>query len=186
LLAAALEELPALGMMRLRGAAPNAIAAPTRAAAAFSGVLVRPPTEIAAAGTAALVATKVTAPPGAATMAVEWLAPKGSAAATAVSTSRVFLLQLPGGRPRLRGTGGVAAGSLALLRLPSGRPRLRPLSPPAASALAPPKASSDDIEIEEAEMTVWCGEGVETFGSEENPRELRDLKASETQKAEPV
>jgi hypothetical protein len=63
---------------------------------------------------------------------------------------------------------------------------LRPLSPPAAPAPAPPKASSDDIEIEEAETTVWCGEGVEMLESEENPRELRDLKAGEARKAEPV
>jgi hypothetical protein len=55
------------------------------------------------------------------TMAVERLALKGSAAAAAASASRVFLLRLPGGRPRLRGTGGVAAGSFAL-RL---QPRLR-------------------------------------------------------------
>jgi hypothetical protein len=46
------------------------------------------------------------------------------------------------------------------------------------------KASSNDIGVEEAEMTGWCGEGVETFGSEENPRELRDLKAGEARKAE--
>jgi hypothetical protein len=45
---------------------------------------------------------------------VEWLAPKGSTAATAASAAKVFLLRLPGGRPRFRGTGGVAAGPLAL------------------------------------------------------------------------
>jgi hypothetical protein len=41
------------------------------------------------------------------------------------------------------------------------------------------KASSDDIGVEEAETTGWCGEGVETLGSEENPRELQDLRAGE-------
>jgi hypothetical protein len=35
-------------------------------------------------------------------------------------------------------------------------------------------------------MTIRQGEGVERLGSEENHRELRDLKAGETQKAEPV
>jgi hypothetical protein len=45
-------------------------------------------------------------------MAMEWLAPKGSAAAMAASASKVFLLRLPGGRPRLRGTGGLAFGAL--------------------------------------------------------------------------
>jgi hypothetical protein len=98
--AAALEEPPALGLVRPGGAAPNAIAAPMRAAAASRGVPVRPAMEVAAAGTATPVAATATAPPGAAMMAVEWLAPKGSAAATAASASRVFLLRLPGGRHR--------------------------------------------------------------------------------------
>jgi hypothetical protein len=35
-------------------------------------------------------------------------------------------------------------------------------------------------------MMGWCGEGVEMLGSEENPQELRDLKAGEARKAEPV
>jgi hypothetical protein len=109
--------------------------ASTRAAATSSGVPVRPATEVMAAGTAVLAAAKATAPPGAATMVVEWLAPKGSVAATAASASRVFLLRLPGGRPRLQGTGGVAVGSLALFKLPSGRPRLRPRSPGSAESV---------------------------------------------------
>jgi hypothetical protein len=140
---------------RPRGAAPNAIAVPTRAATASRGVPVRPAMEVVATGTAAPPAAKATVPPGAATMAVEWLAPKGSAVAAAASASRVFLLRLPGGRPRLRGTNGVAAGSLALLRLPNGRPRLRPPSPLEAPALAPLKASSNDIEVREAETMGW-------------------------------
>jgi hypothetical protein len=178
LLAAALEEPPTLGPARPGGAAPNTIAAPTRAAATSRGVPVRPATEVAAAGTAALAAAKATAPPGAVTMAVEWLAPKGSAAATAASASRVFLLRLPGGRPRLRGTSGVAAGSLLLFRLPSGRPRLRPPSPPAVPAPAPLKASSDDDD-----STRRRSGDAREWG---NPRELRDLKAGEARKAEPV
>jgi hypothetical protein len=47
-------------------------------------------------------------------MAVERLTPKGSAAAAAASASKVFLLRLPGGRPHLRGTGGIAVRSFAL------------------------------------------------------------------------
>jgi hypothetical protein len=108
-------------------------------------------------------------------MAVERLAPKGSAAAAAASASRVFLLRLPGGRPCLRGTGGIAAGSFALLRFPSGQPRLRPPDPPAALAPAPFVASSDDMGAEGGEMeaTIRRGERVETLGSGENPRGLQ-------------
>jgi hypothetical protein len=97
-----------------QGAAPNAIAAPTRAAAASRGVPVRPAMEVTAVETAALAAAMATPPLGVATMAVEWLTPKGSAAAVAASAAKVFLLPLPGGWPRFRGTSGVAAGSLTL------------------------------------------------------------------------
>jgi hypothetical protein len=109
-------------------------------------------------------------------------------AATAASAARVFLLRLPKGRPRFRGTGGVAAGSLTLFWLPYGRPRLRPPGPSAAPAPAPLVAPISDIEIagEEAEAMVWQNKRVEMLGSEESPRELRDLKARETRKAEPV
>jgi hypothetical protein len=57
-----------------------------------------------------------------------------------------------------------------------------------ALAPAPLEASSDDIEVTGGEMetTVWRGEGVEVLGSGENPRELRDLKAGEAQKAKSV
>jgi hypothetical protein len=96
------------------GAAPTAITAPMRTAATSRGVPVRPATEVAAAGAAALVAAKATTPPGAVAMAVERLTLEGSAAATAASASRVFLLRLPGGRPHLRGTSGITAGSFAL------------------------------------------------------------------------
>jgi hypothetical protein len=49
-------------------------------------------------------------------------------------------------------------------------------------------ALSDDIEIEAgvAEAAVWWGEGMKALGSEENPRELRDLRAGKARKAEPV
>jgi hypothetical protein len=70
--------------------------------------------EVAAVEIAALAAAMATPPLGVATMAVEWLTPKGSAAAVAASAAKVFLLRLPGGRPRFRGTGGIAAGSLTL------------------------------------------------------------------------
>jgi hypothetical protein len=122
-----------------------AIAAPTRVAAASRGVPVRPATEVAPAGAATLAAARATAPPGAMAMVVERPTPEGSAAAAAASASKVFLLQLPGGRPRLRGTGGVAAGSFALFWLPSERSRLRPPDPPGAPAPAPLTAPNDDI-----------------------------------------
>jgi hypothetical protein len=68
-----------------------------------------------------------------------------SAAAAAASATKVFLLRLPGGRPRLRGTGGVAVGSFTLFLLPNGRPRLRPPDPLGAPAPAPLRALDDDI-----------------------------------------
>jgi hypothetical protein len=58
---------------------------------------VRPVTQVAAAGTAALAVAMTAPPPGAVTWAVEWLAPKGSAVAAAASAAKVFLLRLPGG-----------------------------------------------------------------------------------------
>jgi hypothetical protein len=72
-----------------------------------------------------------------------------SAAAAAASATKVFLLRLPGGRPRLRGTGGVAAGSFALFLLPNGRPRLRPPNSLGAPAPAPLRAPVDDIDVKE-------------------------------------
>jgi hypothetical protein len=65
---------------------------------------------------------------------------------------------------------------------------LAPAQPPKALAPALLEASSDNIEVTggETEMTVWRGEGVEMCESGENPRELRDLKAREARKAEPV
>jgi hypothetical protein len=87
---------------------------------------------------------------------VEWLTPKGSAAATAASAAKVFLLRLPGGRPRFRGTSGVTAGSLTLFWLPYGRPHLRPPGPSEAPAPAPLVAPKVDIEVAggEAETTI--------------------------------
>jgi hypothetical protein len=106
---------------------------------------VRPATEVAPAGVATLAAAKATAPPGAVARAVERPTPEGSAVAVAASASKVFLLRLPGGQLRLRGTGGVAAGSFALFWLPSRQPRLRPLDPPGAPAPALLIAPNDDI-----------------------------------------
>jgi hypothetical protein len=82
---------------------------------------------------------------------VERATPEVSAAAAAASASKVFLLRLPGGRPRLQGTGGVAAGSFALFWLPSGRPRLRLPGPLGVLAPVPLKAPSDQIGGEGAE-----------------------------------
>jgi hypothetical protein len=177
-----------LRLARPRGAAPNAIAAPTRAAATSRGILVRLATEVAAAGTIAPPAAIETVPPGAATMAAERPAPKGPAAAAAASASRVFLLRLPSGRPCFRGTGGVAASPLAPSWLPSGRPRSCPPGSSPAPAPVPLVAPSDDVEIEAgvAEVIVWWGEGMEVLGSKENPRELQDLRAGRARKAEPV
>jgi hypothetical protein len=76
-------------------------------------------------------------------------APADSAAAAATRASKVLLLRLLGGRPRLRGTGGVAARSFALFLLSNGRPRLRLPDPLGAPALAPPRALVDDMEMKE-------------------------------------
>jgi hypothetical protein len=127
------------------GAALTAIAAPTRAVAASRGVAARQATEVAPTGAAVLAEASATTPPRAVATAVERATPEGSAAATATSNSKVFLLRLPGGRPRLRGTGGVTAGSFSLFWLPSGQPRLRPPDPLGAPAPAPLKVLSDDI-----------------------------------------
>jgi hypothetical protein len=76
--------------------------------------------EVAPTGTAALVVAKATTPTEAAATAAAGAALADSAAAAAASAAKVFLLRLPGGRPRLRGTGGIAAGPFALFRLPNG------------------------------------------------------------------
>jgi hypothetical protein len=77
-------------------------------------VPVRPATEVAPAGAVMLAVAKATTPPGAVAMAVERATLEGSVVAAATSVSKVFLLRLPGGRPRLQGTSGVAVGSFAL------------------------------------------------------------------------
>jgi hypothetical protein len=146
---AALDELPTPPPARPRGAVPTAIAAPTRAAAASREVAVRPATKGAPAGAAVLTAAKATIPTGAAATAAAGAALADSAAATAASAAKVFLLRLPGGRPRRRGTGGVAAGSFTLFLLPNGRPCFRPPDPLGAPASAPLRASDDDIRVEE-------------------------------------
>jgi hypothetical protein len=109
-------------------------------------------------------------------MVVECATPEGSAAAIAARASKVFLLRLPGGRPRLQGTGGVAAGTFALFWLLSGRPRLRPPDPLGAPAPAPLKAPSDDIGGGEAEWEklrqLLGNEGSEDAWGWKNPREL--------------
>jgi hypothetical protein len=107
-----------------------------------------PVMEGAPAGVAALVAAKATTPAGATAMAAAGAALADSAAAAAASAAKVFLLRLPGGRPHLRGTGGVAAGPFTLFLLPNGRPRLRPPDPLGAAAPAPLRASDDDIGAE--------------------------------------
>jgi hypothetical protein len=98
---------------------------------------------------AALVAAKATTPAGAAATAATGATPADSAAAAATSAAKVFLLQLPGGRPRLRGTGSVTAGSFALFLLPNGRPCLRPPDPLGTLVPAPPRTSIDDMEAKE-------------------------------------
>jgi hypothetical protein len=55
---------------------------------------------------------------------------EGATAATAARASKVFLLQLPFGRPHFRDAGGDASGALASFSLPSGT-----LSPPTAEPL---------------------------------------------------
>jgi hypothetical protein len=49
-----------------------------------------------------------------------------SAAAAAASADKVFLLRLPGGRPRRRGTGGVALRVLHLVSTPEWAAALAP------------------------------------------------------------
>jgi hypothetical protein len=105
-------------------------------------------------GTAVLAAAKATAPAGAAATAAVGAALEDSAAAAATNAAKVFLLRLPGGWPRLRGTGGVAARSFAPFLLPNGRPRLRPPDPLGAPASAPLRAPDDDIGGEGAEWEM--------------------------------
>jgi hypothetical protein len=156
----------------------------------LQGVPVRPATEVAAAGTTAPPTVPATVSPGAVVRAAERLAPEDLAAAAAASTAKVFLLRLPSGRPRFRDVGGVAAGPSAPCWLPSGRsrparrqPRLR------YSPRVLPLRSERELWRRrfwlgrEAEAT---GEGMEALGSEENPRELQDLRAGRARKAEPV
>jgi hypothetical protein len=99
-------------------------------------------------------------------------------------------MRLPKGQPRLRGTGGVAAGTFALFWLPCGRPRLRPPDPLGAPALAPLKAPRNDIGGGKAEWEklrqLLGDEGSEGAWGWKNPRELRDLKDGEARKAELV
>jgi hypothetical protein len=115
---------------------------------------VRPAVVTAPVGAAAAVAVTIT-PVGAVT-AVAGAAPPDSAVDTAASTARVFLLRLPGGRPRLWGAGGVAAASFVLFLLPNGQPRLRPPSPLGPPAPAPRRTPVDDMAEKE---TGWRGEG---------------------------
>jgi hypothetical protein len=98
---------------------------------------------------AALVAAKATTPAGAPAMATVGATPADSVAAAAASAAKVFLLQLPGGRPRLRGTGGVVAGSFALFLLPNGRPHFRPPDPLGTLVPTPPRTSINDMEAKE-------------------------------------
>jgi hypothetical protein len=101
--------------------------------------------EGAPAGATVLVVAEATAPAGAAA----GTALADSAAAAAASADKVFLLWLPGGRPRRRGTGGVTAGSFTLFLLPNGQPRFRPPDPLGASAPTPLRAPDDNIGAEE-------------------------------------
>jgi hypothetical protein len=96
-----------------------------------------------------LVAAKATTLAGAAVTATAGAALADSAPAAAASAAKVFLLRLPGGRPRRRGTGGVAAWSFTLFLLPNGRPRFRPPDPLGAPAPALLRAPDDDIGAEE-------------------------------------
>jgi hypothetical protein len=94
--------------------------------AASTGAMAAMMAAAASIGAAAVVAA-VTAPTGAAAVAAAGATPAESTTAAAARAARVFLLWLPSGRPCLRDTGGVAAGSFTLFLLPSGRPRFRPL-----------------------------------------------------------
>jgi hypothetical protein len=110
--------------------------------------------EVAPVGAAVLVAAKATTPVGAVATAVAGAALADSMAAAAASAAKVFLLRLPGGRPHLRGTSGVATGSFALFRLPNGQPRLCPPDPLEAPAPAPLRAPDDDIGGKRAEQEM--------------------------------
>jgi hypothetical protein len=89
------------------------ITVPMMAAVASRGVTARPAAAPAPAGAVAVVAAVATAPVGATVMAAVGVTPVDSVATRAASAAGIFLLWLPGGRPLLRDTGGVAAGSFA-------------------------------------------------------------------------
>jgi hypothetical protein len=97
------------------------------------------------AGAMALAVVEVTTPVEAAATAAVGAAPADSVVAAAVSAARVLLLRLPGGRPRLRGTGGVATRSFTLFLLPKGQPRLHPPGPVGPPAPAPPRIPVDNM-----------------------------------------
>jgi hypothetical protein len=132
-------------------------------------------------GASALVVAKGTTPAEAAATAAAGAALADSATAAAASAAKVFLLRLPGGRPRLRRTGGIAAGSFALFWLPNGRPRLRPPDPLGTPALAPLRAPVDDIDAKE--LSWRCGGNRSAKRKSEGAREWgKTLESSETLK----
>jgi hypothetical protein len=114
-------------------------------------------------------------------VAVAGAAPAESAAAAAARATKVFLLRLPRGRPRLRDNGGIAAKSLTLFRLPSGRLRLRPLDPPSPPAPDPPGAPSDDMAEARAS---WRWERTEDDGAVKWERPLKSSEALKGKKCE--
>jgi hypothetical protein len=109
------------------------------------GVTARALEAAALVGATAAASAVMTTPAVAAMVMAAGATPADSVAAAAASASRVFLLRLPGGRPRLWGTSGVAIGSFTWFLLPSGRPRLRPPDPLGPPVSAPLRASVDDM-----------------------------------------
>jgi hypothetical protein len=111
------------------------------------------PVEDAAMGAVAAASTE------AAAVAAAGATPAESAMAATARAAEVFLLQLSSGWPRLRDTGGIAAGLSTFFLLPFVRPGLRLSGTPSPLAPGPPMADMVGLcygKGSEAEEEVKC------------------------------
>jgi hypothetical protein len=103
-------------------------------------------------------------------------AAEGAAAAAAARAAKVLWLRLPNGRPRLRDTGGIAAGLVTFLPLPFGRPGPHFSGAPSPPASGPPR---EDIVRSPSGRKSETEEEVECAFNPERPRHLKRSGAGE-------